>query len=129
VTDDAPSSVTRLVDMGVEPYLLSSSLLGVLAQRLVRKLCPQCRRQDDAGRWHPVGCPQCAQTGYKGRTGVYELMVVDDAVQSLTHNRAADHELVGAARASGLRSMREDDDRLVAAGTTSLEEVIRLTRD
>jgi general secretion pathway protein E len=128
-TNDAPSSVTRLIDMGVEPYLLSSSLLGVLAQRLVRKLCPQCRRQDEAGRWHPVGCAHCGQTGYKGRTGVYELMVVNDAVQSLIHNRAADHELVAAARDAGLRSMREDGDRLVRAGTTSLEEIIRVTRD
>jgi general secretion pathway protein E len=56
-----------------------SSLLGVLAQRLVRKLCPACKRQDDDGHWHPVGCPSCSHTGYKGRTGVYELMVVDDA--------------------------------------------------
>jgi general secretion pathway protein E len=128
-TNDAPSSVTRLIDMGVEPYLLSSSLLGVLAQRLVRKLCPQCRRQDEAGHWHPVGCPHCGQTGYKGRTGVYELMVVNEAVQSLIHNRAADHEIVGAARGAGLRSMREDGERLVRTGATSLEEVIRVTRD
>src|SRR5512137_406074 len=89
-TNDAPSSVTRLIDMGVEPFLLSSSLLGVLAQRLVRKLCPACKRQDEAGRWHPVGCPECSQTGYKGRTGVYELMRVDEAVQALIHNRAAE---------------------------------------
>jgi general secretion pathway protein E len=61
--------------MGVEPYLLSSSLLGAQAQRLVRKLCTTCRRQDGEGRWHPVGCDKCGQTGYKGRTGVYELMV------------------------------------------------------
>src|SRR4029453_12553137 len=73
-TNDAPSSVTRLIDMGVEPFLLSSSLLGVLAQRLVRKLCPACKRRDDRGRWHPVGCDECGKTGYKGRTGVYELM-------------------------------------------------------
>src|SRR5262249_41142573 len=74
-TSDAPSSVPRLIDMGVEPYLLSSSLLGVLAQRLVRKLCPACKRADARGRYHPVGCAQCASSGYKGRTGIYELMV------------------------------------------------------
>ena len=69
-TNDAPSTVTRLIDMGVEPFLLSSSsLLGVLAQRLVRKLCLACREADARGRWHPVGCAQCAMTGYKGRTG------------------------------------------------------------
>jgi len=128
-TNDAVSSVTRLVDMGVEPYLLSSSLLGTLAQRLVRKLCGSCKRPDGQGRWHPVGCPECGGTGYKGRTGVYELMVADDAVRALVHNRAAESELQVAAQRSGLRSMREDGERLVAAGITSLEEVIRVTRD
>jgi general secretion pathway protein E len=128
-TNDAPSSVTRLIDMGVEPYLLSSSLLGALAQRLVRKLCTDCRRQDGQGRWHPVGCLVCSQTGYKGRTGVYELMVVNEDVQALIHNRASEQDLGNAARAGGLRSMREDGDRLVAQGITSAEEVIRVTRD
>jgi general secretion pathway protein E len=128
-TNDAPSSVTRLIDMGVEPFLLSSSLLGVLAQRLVRKLCPHCKRQGDDGHWHPVGCAKCSHTGYKGRTGVYELMSVDAQVQTLVHNRAAEQDLVAAARAAGLRSMREDGERLVHDGITSLEEVIRVTRD
>ena len=77
-TNDAPSAVTRLTDMGVEPFLLSSSLLGVLAQRLVRKLCPACKRSDGRGRYRPVGCPACGMTGYKGRTGVYELMIADE---------------------------------------------------
>ena len=88
-TNDAPSAVTRLTDFGVEPYLLSSSLLGVLAQRLVRKLCPVCKAADAQGRWHPVGCAACDHTGYKGRTGVYELMVADDRIRSLIHSRAA----------------------------------------
>jgi len=128
-TNDAPSSVTRLIDMGVEPYLLSSSLLGVLAQRLVRKLCVHCRRRDDAGRWHPVGCEQCLQTGYKGRTGVYELMSVDDNLRSLIHNRASEADLFAAAQAQGMRPMREDGQRLVDEGVTSLEEVLRVTPD
>jgi len=128
-TNDAPSSVTRLIDMGVEPFLLSSSLLGVLAQRLVRKLCPHCKRVDEHGHWHPVGCDHCAHTGYKGRTGVYELMTVDPHVQALVHNRAAEQELAAAARTAGLRSMREDGERLVKSGVTSLEEVVRVTRD
>ncbi len=128
-TNDAPSAVTRLTDMGVEPFLLSSSLLGVLAQRLVRKLCLACRRQDDKGLWHPVGCPACASSGYKGRTGVYELMVADDAVRELIHERAAESALLAAAQRTGLRSMREDGERLVAEGVTSLEEVLRVTRD
>ena len=128
-TNDAPSSVTRLIDMGVEPFLLSSTLLGALAQRLVRKLCPVCRRIDEQGHWHPVGCANCTNTGYKGRTGVYELMTVDTGLQTLIHNRAAEQDLVAAARGSGLRSMREDGERLVQSGVTSLEEVIRVTRD
>jgi len=128
-TNDAPSAVTRLTDMGVEPFLLSSSLLGVLAQRLVRKLCPECCRQDAQGRWHPVGCAACGHTGYKGRTGVYELMTADDDVRALIHNRAAESELTAAAQRAGLRPMREDGARLVAAGVTSAEEVLRVTRD
>ncbi len=128
-TNDAPSAVTRLTDMGVEPFLLSSSLLGVLAQRLVRKLCPVCKRQDGEGRYHPVGCEACSRTGYKGRTGVYELMVADEAVRHLMHQRAAESELQAAAHAAGLRSMREDGQRLIDAGITSVEEVLRVTRE
>lgn len=128
-TNDAPSAVTRLIDMGVEPFLLSSSLLGVLAQRLVRKLCPDCKRQDTQGLWHAVGCPSCGQTGYKGRTGVYELMVADEAVRALIHNRASEAELHEAATANGLRSMREDGERLIRDGITSAEEVLRVTRE
>jgi len=128
-TNDAPSTVTRLIDMGVEPFLLSSSLLGVLAQRLVRKLCPACKRQGDDGRWHPVGCEACGHTGYKGRTGVYELMLADAAVQTLIHNQAAESELLAAARRGGLRSMREDGQRLIDQGLTSPEEVLRVTRE
>jgi general secretion pathway protein E len=127
-TNDAPSTVTRLTDMGVEPFLLSSSLLGVLAQRLVRKLCLHCRRQDVRGRWHPVGCEQCSNSGYKGRTGVYELMIADDKVRSLIHSRAAESQLFVAAESAGLRSMREDGERLVEEGITSPEEVMRVTR-
>ena len=128
-TNDAPSAVTRLTDMGVEPFLLSSSLLGVLAQRLVRKLCLHCRRADEHGQWHPVGCEHCLNSGYKGRTGVYELMVADDKVRALIHNRAAESDLLAAAQAAGLHSMREDGQRLVDGGVTSLEEVLSVTRD
>jgi general secretion pathway protein E len=128
-TNDAPSTITRLTDMGVEPFLLSSSLLGVLAQRLVRKLCLDCRRQDARARWHPVGCASCGQTGYKGRTGVYELMVADEKVQALIHSRAAESQLFVAAEAAGFRSMREDGQRLIDNGVTSAEEVMRVTRE
>ena len=128
-TNDAPSAVTRLTDMGVEPFLLSSSLLGVLAQRLVRKLCVHCRKVDAHGRYHPVGCAECGHTGYKGRTGVYEMMVADDKVRSLIHSRAAESQLFVAAEEAGLRSMREDGERLVSEGITSPEEVMRVTRE
>jgi general secretion pathway protein E len=128
-TNDAPSTVTRMVDMGVEPFLLSSSLIGVLAQRLVRKLCLACREVDASGHWRPVGCVQCAMTGYKGRTGVYELMDVDDTIRNLIHGRAAESEIAATAEATGMRSMREDGERLVAEGVTSAEEVLRVTRE
>jgi general secretion pathway protein E len=128
-TNDAVSAVTRLTDMGVEPFLLSSSLLGVLAQRLVRKLCPQCKRQDGEGRWHPVGCAHCNQSGYKGRTGIYELLVTADKVRTLIHNRAAESKIFVAAEAAGLRSMRADGERLVKEGITSEAEVLSVTRD
>ncbi len=128
-TNDAPSAVTRLTDMGVEPFLLSSSLLGVLAQRLVRKLCVHCKKIDAQGRYHPVGCAECGHSGYKGRTGVYEMMVADDKVRSLIHSRAAESQLFVAAEEAGLRSMREDGERLVEEGITSPEEVMRVTRE
>ena len=128
-TNDAPSTINRLIDMGVEPFLLSSSLLGVLAQRLVRKLCEYCKREDEHHRWHPVGCEHCVSSGYKGRTGIYELMVVDAKQQALIHNQASEQDLVAAARVNGMRAMREDGERLVRDGTTSAEEVIQVTRD
>ncbi len=119
-TNDAASAVTRLTDMGVEPFLLSSSLLGVLAQRLVRKYCSHC---------HGSGCEHCGQTGYTGRTGVFELLVTTDAIRAQIHNQASEADIRTAALADGMALMREDGERLIAAGTTSREEVLRVTRD
>ena len=119
-TNDAASAVTRLTDMGIEPFLLSSSLLGVLAQRLVRKVCTAC-----AG----AGCDACAHTGYAGRTGVFELLETDDALRTLIHNRAAEADVRAAALAKGMVLMREDGERLVALGITTREELVRVTRD
>ena len=119
-TNDAASAVTRLIDMGVEPFLLSSSLLGVLAQRLVRKYCVAC-----AGK----GCDACGQTGYQGRTGVFELLVVDDDIRAQIHGQAPEADIRATALAKGMRLMRDDGERLVAAGITSREEVLRVTRD
>ena len=128
-TNDSVSAVTRLTDMGVEPFLLSSSLLGVLAQRLVRKLCPVCASPTHDGEAQPVGCDACGQTGYQGRTGIFELLVADDAVQSLIHNRAPESQLFVAGERGGLRSMREDGERLVKTGVTSRAELLRVTRE
>jgi general secretion pathway protein E len=119
-TNDAASAVTRLTDMGVEPFLLSSSLLGVLAQRLVRKRCARCQ-----GR----GCAHCAQSGYSGRTGVFELLVADEEIRRLVHERASEAGVRQAALAGGMQLMREDGKRLVDAGVTSEEELLRVTRD
>ncbi|HWX11894.1 MAG TPA: type II secretion system ATPase GspE, partial [Trinickia sp.] len=129
-TNDAASAVTRLTDMGVEPYLLASSLLGVLAQRLVRRLCPVCKEQRvEEGRthWHPVGCEKCARSGYAGRRGIYELLLIDDAIRTMIHHNAADAEILAAGRAQGMRTLREDGERWIASGVTSLEELIRVT--
>ena len=117
-TNDAASAVTRLTDMGVEPFLLSSSLLGVLAQRLVRKICTQC-----AGK----GCDACGQTGYAGRTGVFELLVTTDAIRAQIHNQAPDADIRADALANGKALMRDGGECLFAAGITSREEVVRVT--
>jgi general secretion pathway protein E len=119
-TNDAPSAITRLMDMGVEPFLLSSSLLGVLAQRLVRKTCTHC---------HGSGCEHCHQTGYQGRTGIFELLSTDTHLRELIHNQASEAEIRQNALGSGMQLMRDDGLRLVQAGITSMEELVRVTRD
>ena len=136
-TNDASSAVTRLTDIGVEPFLLSSSLLGVLAQRLVRKRCTFCQGQSVLAAHSsepntallPTGCEHCGHTGYSGRTGVFELLVTNDAVRAQIHNRASEAEIRAAALKSGMTLMREDGQRLVAAGITSPEELLRVTPD
>ena len=143
-TNDAVSAVTRLVDMGVEPFLLSSSLIGVGAQRLVRRLCVECRKPFAAnleqlrtlgftpthGTFYTAqGCPACNHTGYRGRTGIYELLSVDDDLRGLIHDRVSEQVLRAHALAHGMRSLRDDGMRLAAQGIISLEEVVRVTRD
>ena len=132
-TNDAAAAVTRLLDMGIEPFLLSSSLLGVMAQRLVRKLCESCKRSDtDAAgkvRWHAVGCERCGQTGYQGRVGVYELLATTDEISAQIHNRASEADIRKAAQASGMKTMREDGERWLDNGTTTQAELLRVTKD
>ena len=139
--------MTRLADMGVEPYLLASSLLGVLAQRLVRTLCPACRRAARAVRRRAqAACASsacradsrcgprraattCNHTGYRGRTGVYELLLVDDAIRRNIHDGAGELALRDAATHAGMRTLRRDGARWIADGTMSLAELLRVTRD
>ena len=145
-TNTAIGAITRLRDMGVEPFLLSSTLNGILAQRLVRVLCPACREpftpgpperellgmdSGEAARdtllYRPRGCPQCNEQGYRGRTGIYELVEVDDHLRTLIHDGAGEQEMTRAARARS-PSLRADARRRVLDGTTSLEEVLRVTQ-
>jgi general secretion pathway protein E len=128
-TNDSISAITRLLDMGIEPFLLSSSMLGILAQRLVRKLCPDCRKQDAQGKWHAVGCPKCSQVGYLGRTGIYELLEVDETIRTAIHNRESEQKLRERALAIGFKPLSEDGRRWVKSGVTTEEELLRVTRE
>ncbi len=145
-TNDAPSAVARLFDMGVEPFLLSSVLRGVMAQRLTRKLCPRCarkkpvapdmaRRFANAGIEHgdyimeAVGCEYCLDTGYRGRIAIYELMPVTDELRKLIVSRADSNEIRAKALELGMRTLAMDGMRKVARGVTSLEEVERVVRE
>jgi len=127
-TNDSAAAVTRLLDMGIEPFLLSSSLLGVVAQRLVRKLCQHCKREED-GQWHAVGCDKCGHTGYQGRVGIYELLQTTPRIRAQIHERASEAEVRVAAQEDGMRSMREDGQRWLDDGTTTREELLRVTKD
>jgi type IV pilus assembly protein PilB len=144
-TNDAPSAVARLVDLGVEPFLVASSLRAIMAQRLVRRLCAQCKQPGAATEtelralnleptglagaqvMNPVGCEQCRGTGYKGRIGLFEIFVLDDSVRHLINNRRSTVLLRQRARELGMRTLREDGFRKVLAGLTSAKEVISVT--
>ncbi|MDI6449675.1 type II secretion system ATPase GspE [Anaerobaca lacustris] len=146
-TNDAASAVTRLIDMGIEPYLISSSVVGVMAQRLLRVICPDCKQAwqpHDAEQistelrrladGHPQlykgdGCENCLQTGYKGRVGIFELMLVDDQIKDLILQRRGAHVIKDAAVAKGMTTLRQDGLRRVVDGVTTLEEVYRVTQD
>jgi len=147
-TNDAAGTITRLLDMRVEDYLLTSTLAGVAAQRLVRRLCDDCRAQEralpelveqlglerfgagsDALLWRAVGCEQCNGTGYRGRTTVIETLVVDDEIRRLILRRPEAKELQRAALSAGMVSMYEDGMRKALGGDTTIEEVLRVTRD
>jgi len=146
-TNDAASAITRLQEMGVESYLLASCLLGVMAQRLVRVICPHCKEsrpldqelysellneigtdkiQDQKETWMGRGCQHCANTGYSGRTGIYELLKVDEVIRRLIVKGADSASIVRAAKGSGFRSLRTDGVQKVLSGQTTFEEVLRV---
>ena len=141
-TNDAPGAITRMLDLGVEPYLVASSVIAVLAQRLVRRLCPDCKSlitadakqlrdlSSDMGAlkkvYHSDGCEKCFQTGYRGRTGIYELMVVDDDVRQCIYRQETAGAIKKAAIDGNLTTLRMDGLRKVEGGITSLEEVLRV---
>ncbi len=143
-TNSAVGAMTRLRDMGVEPFLLSSSVVGVLAQRLVRVLCPTCKdpytatasdcalldipAEDPPTLYKAVGCPVCNELGYHGRTGIYELIEIDDRLASMIHDGTGEHDLERYARTLS-PSIRQDGRRRILDGKTTLEEVLRVTRE
>jgi general secretion pathway protein E len=147
-TNDSASAITRLIDMGIEPYLISSSVIGVMAQRLLRVICPDCKGPykppgpmlslwnknaksslSDAQFNRGAGCGKCLQTGYFGRTGIFELLVVNDDIKELVIKRSPSHVIQEAAIKRGMSTLREDGLRKALTGLTTLEEVCRVTQD
>jgi general secretion pathway protein E len=146
-TNDAPSAMTRLIDLGVPPYLLSATVLGVMAQRLIRTLCPHCKqpggmRAEDEAAWtalvapwkstkpaqlyHPVGCLDCRMTGYKGRVGIYEIMPMSVEIKKLVANGAELGKLREQAMREGMKPLRIAGAKKVAAGLTTIAEIIKV---
>ncbi len=143
-TNDAPSAVTRLMDMGVEPFLIASSIIAICAQRLGRKICLNCKEPytppmdalkrvgfplegvDEIVFYRGRGCEQCRHTGYKGRQGLYELMIITEEIQDLTVRRAPLSEIKNAAMANGMKTLKMDGFEKVRVGLTTIEEVMRV---
>jgi len=144
-TNDAPSAVTRLVDIGVKPFLVSASLRGAMAQRLIRRICLNCRKPHlpdvrelasigmnesqigEATFYKGEGCPRCNGTGYKGRLGIFEMLVINEEIQQMIYENRTIVELRHKARELGMRTMREDGIRKIASGVTSVDEVVSVT--
>jgi len=141
-TNDAASAAMRMIDMGIEPYLVTSTLVGAMAQRLVRKICPDCKEayEPDISKlpkdlpiepgeklYRGVGCQKCMNSGFRGRAGIYELMSMNDNVRARIMSRAPISDIVEAARPSGLRLLREDGWVKVKNGMTTPSEVLRCT--
>jgi len=145
-TNDAPSAFTRLIDMGIEPFLVASSVEAVMAQRLIRTICPHCKVEqkvdadylrrigfpvadiETAKVWHGLGCEECRQLGYQGRKGIYELLLVSEAIRPLIMNRSSSTTIAQRAMEAGMRTLRSDGWNKVKAGETTIEEVLRVTQ-
>jgi general secretion pathway protein E len=144
-TNDAPSAITRLVDMGVERFLVASSLVAVLAQRLIRVLCTGCREPYEVTAeelaelglrstravqvYRPGACERCSHTGYRGRLGIFELMLIDDEIRELVAQNVDAKRIKKQAVAGGMRTLRQDGARKVLRGVTSVAEVLRATEE
>lgn len=149
-TNDSAGTVNRLLDMGIEPFLVASSVEGIVAQRLIRRLCPNCRKPliiDDVKRefleregfpmetlethtiYEPNGCDECRGSGFKGRTGIYEILVIDDNIRPYIINRASASEIKREALKHGLHTLRDDGWRKVLSGTTTVEEILRVSEE
>jgi type IV pilus assembly protein PilB len=144
-TNDAPGAVTRLIDMGLEPFLISASLEAILAQRLVRRICKSCRTAYEPGHdmieildvdpleiaekdfFYGEGCPECSNTGYRGRVGLFEMIVVSDALRELINDRAPTLAIKQKALEQGMRSLRDDGLRAIFDGNSTIEEVLKYT--
>jgi type II secretory ATPase GspE/PulE/Tfp pilus assembly ATPase PilB-like protein len=145
-TNDAPSAFTRLIDMGIEPFLVASSVEAVMAQRLVRTICPHCKEEQKVERnylrrigfpeeeiatakfWRGRGCEECRQLGYQGRMGIYELLILNESLRPLILNRAPASTIAQRAIEFGMRTLRTDGWNKVKAGLTTIEEVLRVTQ-
>jgi type II secretory ATPase GspE/PulE/Tfp pilus assembly ATPase PilB-like protein len=131
-TVDAASAVTRLLDLGVEPYKIASTLKLALAQRLVRKICQSCKEHvsaPDGGTWRGRGCPACRESGYKGRTGIFEFIGAGDELKEMVMSRRPAHAIREHAATLGLATLCDDGFRKAADGVTTREEVERVTRN
>jgi type IV pilus assembly protein PilB len=140
-TNDAAGAATRLIDMGVKPFLVSSAVIGIIAQRLVRTICPKCKQKQvlepgmlenielppDCVLHKGAGCDHCHQTGYRGRTGIFEIMPLDEELRDLIAKKIATHDIRAVARQKGMRTLREDALIKAQSGVTTIEEVIRIT--
>ncbi|MFO0529456.1 MAG: GspE/PulE family protein, partial [Planctomycetota bacterium] len=144
-TNDASSAFNRMTDMGVEPFLVSSTVEGIMAQRLVRRLCPHCKIPYQPGKedlpddfpldklggqplYKSAGCRKCREVGYAGRLGIYELLVASERIRELAHDRVSSWEIKKAACEEGMSTLRDDGWMKVIAGKTSVDEVVRITK-